>query len=259
MLRGRVSLACALMVTLGTFAHEPLQADPGPGEKPWLFFDLGNTLVSTEVDPATRDMKRVWWTRYHADDDSVTDSHTYLTALLAKGYKIGLISNIPQSWGDADLSRARQWLSEPDPMTRQGLFDALIEAKIQVMGEFFEGKGPGDPVGRERRWSDPDFPALEWSIFPKTARFVPFFDENRKPDKAPYTNNSQLLLFQQALEIAQRSGLPAFYQGENPHEIHGAEAVGLIGHLVPYVDGIPVQAKGFFLTEEAIEARINRR
>lgn len=237
----------------------PLAAQAPEPVRPWLFFDLGDTLIGTETDPETGDLARLWWTRFRAADGSVTDAHAYLTRMKALGFRIGLIVNIPQYWGDAGLRRARAWRSEPDEARRRRLMNELTKIKLDTIAEYFRGRGPGDAPDQLPRWNDPAFPSLDWSLFDPEGRLVPFFDENRKPDKAPYTSTAQLLLFQQALEIARRSGLPAVYQGENPHEIAAAKDVGLIGHQVPYVDGVPVQAKGFFLGEAEILEALTRR
>jgi len=228
------------------------RADERSSSKPWLFFDLGNTLVANVLDPVSHDIARLSWVRYVGDDGKVTDAHEYLARLRAKGYTLGLVTNIPQSWGDPDLSKAKVWLAETDPVKRQSLFDALTRTKIGVLGEFFEGRGPSDASSQKRRWGDEAYPTMDWTLIPTMHSFVPFFDEYRKPDRGPYSSEDQLFLFQQAMRLAGRAGARVVYQGDNKWEIDAAQKVGLAAKLVPYKNGAEVQSKGFFLNEAEI-------
>lgn len=222
--------------------------------RPWLFFDLGNTLVHTWSDPQTNDVVRVEWMRYKGPGGRVVDAREYLTDLSARGYPIGLIANIPQKWGDPDLMRAREWLAELDPIRRRSMAVALTGSKRTAMGAYFEGHGPGDPAGHVRRWSDPRYPTHDWATLSQDFSLLPFFDEYRKPDKAPPTSDEQLFLFHEAQRLANRAGTRVVYQGENAFEIAAARGVGLTCHLVPFQPTAEVQAAGFFLSVEQIEA-----
>lgn len=53
-------------------------------KKPWIYFDLGNTIVNTN------DMKHI---RY------LKGAREYIDELKREGFKVGIISNIPESWG----------------------------------------------------------------------------------------------------------------------------------------------------------------
>jgi beta-phosphoglucomutase-like phosphatase (HAD superfamily) len=53
-------------------------------KKPWVYFDLGDTVVNT------KDMKHLKYMKGARD---------YLEELKREGFKIGIISNIPENWG----------------------------------------------------------------------------------------------------------------------------------------------------------------
>lgn len=52
--------------------------------RPWIFFDLGNTLVDTS------DSSHIKY---------LNNAHEYLIELRQMGYKIGVLSNVPEKWG----------------------------------------------------------------------------------------------------------------------------------------------------------------
>lgn len=221
-------------------------------DAPWIFFDLGDTLLGTENDPASGDLTRLWWTRFEDEDGTITDARAYLMKLKAMGFRIGLIVNIPESWGDPTLQRAREWLAEPSPARRRQLAAELTTIKMQTVAGYFEGHGPGDTFRQRPRWQDAEHRAMDWSVFTPGGLLVSFFDENRKPDEGPYTTDEQLMLFHQAVEIARRTGSAAIYQGENHHEIEAARAAGLIARRVDFEPGADIQRRGFFLSPDEI-------
>lgn len=53
-------------------------------KKPWVYFDLGDTVVTT------KDMKHIKY---------ISGAREYMDELKREGFKIGIISNIPESWG----------------------------------------------------------------------------------------------------------------------------------------------------------------
>lgn len=80
----KVVLSVAL--SLGFFAS-PAQA---ACEHPWIFFDLGNTLIDQERPGG--------WGYYPA-------AESYLRDLKGKHYRLGLIVNIPGGWGETHEER----------------------------------------------------------------------------------------------------------------------------------------------------------
>jgi len=222
-------------------------------QKPWIFFDLGDTIVSAPTDPNSHDIVRLSWVRFAGDDGKIRDARSYLSGLKAKGYGIGLIANIPEKWGDPELKMAKAWVAETDPAKREALARALTKTKVQSIGDYFEGHGPGDSPTQKRRWSDPRYRCMDWSIFPEGAILVPFVDENRKPDRGPFTSEEQLFLFQSALRLASKAGRSALYLGENPFEIDAAARAGLATKRLVYVSGVETQTRGFLPSEAEID------
>jgi len=53
-------------------------------KKPWIYFDLGNTVVNTN------DMKHLKYMK---------GAREYIEELKREGFKVGIISNIPEDWG----------------------------------------------------------------------------------------------------------------------------------------------------------------
>jgi hypothetical protein len=244
-------LAGFLPVILNATA-EPLEA-----HKPWLFFDLGDTVIRTPSDPQTHDGVRFHWMRFKDADDTQTDAHAYLTKLAKLGYRIGMITNIPQEWGDADLKKGKAWLAETDPEKRARLATALTEIKRGVIADFFEGKGPGDPADHPRRWSDPLYPNMDWDLFPVNLSLVPFLTEFRKPDHGPPTSERQLFLFTEAVHRAARAGARAIYQGENKFEVAAAKQAGMLGHLAVFNPNQEIQEKGYLLSPADIDHMVH--
>lgn len=79
-------------------------------ERPFLFFDLGNTLVDTR----TYKFEKIIY---------MPGAFTYIAELKRRGYSLGLIANIPESWGSTraeKLATLRKFISDrwadPNPM-----------------------------------------------------------------------------------------------------------------------------------------------
>jgi beta-phosphoglucomutase-like phosphatase (HAD superfamily) len=53
-------------------------------KKPWVYFDLGDTVINT------KDMKHLKYMR---------GAREYMEELKREGFKIGIITNIPETWG----------------------------------------------------------------------------------------------------------------------------------------------------------------
>lgn len=56
----------------------------GHDKKPWVYFDLGDTVVNT------KDMNHIKYMK---------GAREYVNDLKREGFKIGIISNIPENWG----------------------------------------------------------------------------------------------------------------------------------------------------------------
>jgi FMN phosphatase YigB (HAD superfamily) len=90
-------------------------------KRPWVFFDLGNTLVS--ADPGE--------SMHYAPG-----ARDYVKQLRLRGFRVGMVSNVPESWGSSHkekLSRLKrtvreEWSRDPaaKPMDWSDFSDALI-------------------------------------------------------------------------------------------------------------------------------------
>lgn len=70
----------SLVCFLGLFSIGAKAQD----KKPWVYFDLGDTVVNT------KDMKHIKYMR---------GAREYMDELKREGFNIGIISNIPENWG----------------------------------------------------------------------------------------------------------------------------------------------------------------
>jgi FMN phosphatase YigB (HAD superfamily) len=167
-------LGFALAVTLQARATTWVTAC----SKPWVFFDLGNTLVDTSPG---RKM------------EYIPGALEYLHSLKQRGYRIGLITNVPEKWG---------------PNSRK----KIHALKNTMMKE----------------WTlDPNANPLDWRDFSDVLIFVPPRDEHRKP--APYLFRSALS--QVFLEEGE-TRCKVVFQGEDAQEVAVARQEGMIGYQV---------------------------
>lgn len=228
-------------------------APPAPAKRPWVFFDLGeNSLVTTPKDSAG-DITVSAWIRYRTPCGGTTDAHTYLSTLRAHGYQTGVIINIPEDWGDPDLSGANAWLTETDPDRKAELARNLTAAKLEVIQDFFEGRAPGDRTDQPRRWRDAAYPAIEFSVFSRENILLPFLTQYRKPMDGPIQSSDELYLYRQAIALAAKHGCQAVYQGADPNDVASAQKAGMITRLLPYRPGQSVQAADYYLSEAQLE------
>lgn len=203
-------------------------------EKPYMFFDLGETLVDTD----SHNYKPMFY--YKLDANKYRDSEEYPTAkayidrLVSLGHKLGIMADIPGAWG----------VSYPahDPVRD------LPTAKILRTMDFIAGLIPED----EASWQGE---AFDWSPFVKISGngpgriaqghlVLPQTNEERK-------KTGSLVVFQRALEIARHAGCPAVFQGENEKEMVLAEKAG----MVPFWVGHTLSGQ-FFLPPEQAKAYV---
>jgi FMN phosphatase YigB (HAD superfamily) len=166
------------MVIVATFAAG-VRADQGGGcARPWIFFDLGNTLVATPPDAG-----------YHY----IPGAHAYVRGLRARGFHLGVITNIPETWGKTRAEKIAQ------------LKKVIADS-----------------------WSkDAGVEPMDWTDFPDPLIIVPMHDTERKP--APFTFEAALARV--ALEEG-RNDCPVYYEGEDPAEVKAAETNGMRGYVV---------------------------
>ncbi|MFG3280465.1 hypothetical protein [Streptomyces sp. NPDC048111] len=79
--------------------HAPLERTTAQQACPVVYFDLGETLVHTAEDGST---------------GYLPGAAAYLRALRERHIKVGLITNVPPSWGTTDAERAARLKQEVD-------------------------------------------------------------------------------------------------------------------------------------------------
>lgn len=89
----------------------------GQDKQPWVYFDLGDTVINS------KDMKHIKY---------INGAREYMDELKREGFKIGIISNIPESWGmdyDEKLSSLKKVVLEGWDESRPfdwSVFDEII-------------------------------------------------------------------------------------------------------------------------------------
>ena len=176
---------------------------------PWMFFDLGNTIVDTKTNNYNPMFYLADVQRF-ADGHDYKSSRDYLAALKNEGYLLGLVMDVPEAWGK-------------DYPSTEPLKD-YVSAKILRTMDFLEGKISDD----KSSWLGD---VMDWSPFGTFAGtgidrvfvgrvFVPRTTAERK-------RSNSTVIFAQAFAQAQKAGCKALYQGESEAEMTLAEQAGL--------------------------------
>ncbi|MFD4630191.1 hypothetical protein ACFVYR_20380 [Streptomyces sp. NPDC058284] len=111
---GVVVASVVLCAPVSAVAAAPAGAEGGPGARsgardgagrgcPVVYFDLGETLVHTADDGST---------------GYLPGAASYLRALRERHVRVGLITNVPSSWGASDAERAARLRKEVDATWR---------------------------------------------------------------------------------------------------------------------------------------------
>jgi len=88
---GKLSLA-ASAAGVALAASFGISERVGECGKPWVFFDLGNTVVASAPGQESK---------------YVPGAHAYVRELRKRGYPIGLITNVPEKWGATRTAKIR--------------------------------------------------------------------------------------------------------------------------------------------------------
>jgi hypothetical protein len=204
-------LAFTFVLTTGAIAQSAQVSCPHP----WIFFDLGGTLIDTK-------------TNNYAPMFAMTGATDYMAQLKAEGYFTGLITDVPGSWGrdNAEVSAIVDYQT----------------AKVLRTKYFIEARYPEDKVS----WQGPVF---DWSSFGEfkgqgpqvqfQGRIVlPQTDKERK-------SSGNLIMFQRAYAMAAQAGCDALYMGEEEVQMRMAEKAGLVpfrvGSSLPNTFYLPVE------------------
>lgn len=142
--RGMVGLiALCLQASLGFGFVSEQNEEATKCDHALIFFDLGETLVDTKTneDPVTHDYKKIYYFKKTTE---------YLKSLQKKGHKLGMIINVPETWGVDNA------------------------AKFAKLKDFVKAS-----------WNDPKNPEFRWNDFEPSMILLPPDDAHRK-GKSPY-------------------------------------------------------------------------
>lgn len=181
-------------------------------KKSHVYFDLGDTLVDTK----TYGFDPVFYLPGAAE---------LLDQLAKKGHPLGLITDVPVTWGDA--------YPIASPIRDRD------SAQVLHLIDFVDGRIPDSGAS----WRAGDEP-FQWNYFGSftgtgTNRvfhgriLLPHALEERKDTGNP-------VLFVRALEIAQQSHCSAVYLSEDPVQLEVARQAGFSVFLVRFEAGLPV-------------------
>lgn len=86
------ALGAATGIAVAFAAAASITGSPPPCGKPWVFFDLGNTVVASAPGQESR---------------YVPGAHAYVQELRRRGYSVGLVTNVPEKWGRTRAEKIR--------------------------------------------------------------------------------------------------------------------------------------------------------
>jgi hypothetical protein len=167
-------------------------------ERPWIFFDTGETLIAVPKD--------------YKNMQNEPGVEQYLQDLKAGGYPLGLIVNIPEEWGEG--IPGKDLVTRRVIYFRQFLAEGWKEGAAPFPMELF-GKMKGQGANRK----------FQGRVF------FPVHNSDRKPAICPTCALSV------AFAAARRAGCPALYVGEDAAEMAAAESIGFIPFQVGHSDG----------------------
>ncbi|MBC7387188.1 MAG: HAD family hydrolase [Cryobacterium sp.] len=153
--------------------------------KPWVFFDLGNTLVTANPGKPM---------------SYLPGAHEYVRQLKRRGFRIGVISNVPESWGHSS------------------------KTKVEKMKKTLMAEWSRDPL------EDP----MDWTDFSDALIFVPPRENYRKP--APYLFRAAL---SQVILEEGETRCKVVFQGDDATEVETAKKEGMIGFHVDRTSALP--------------------
>ncbi len=210
--------------------------------KPWIFFDLGNTIVDTK----TNNYKPMFYMRdvaqknadgsyVYEDGQLYKNAKDYIDALHLAGYPLGMVIDIPERWG------------QPYPLDNP-VSDVNTAKTLRLM-DFIKGVYPD-----EATWLDVEGETtllMDWSLFGSFSgegsekKFngslvLPQKNSERKSE-------GSTILFERALSLAKSQNTCAIYMGEDQAELELASSVGIFTYRVG-------SGKSFYLSVDEIES-----
>lgn len=81
---------CGLVISLFLMAAEASASKTPTCDKPWVYLDLGNTIIDTRGRDKNGEDKNLRF---------MPGARAYLNELKSHDYRVGVISNAPETWG----------------------------------------------------------------------------------------------------------------------------------------------------------------
>ncbi len=118
-------LVLGMILSMAPFFVKAQTKNPNLDKAPWVYFDLGDTVISTA------DMKHLHYFK---------GAREYMEDLKRQGFKIGIITNIPETWGmdyDEKLNTLKKIIAdgweERDPFDWSIYDDIILPLKNTEM------------------------------------------------------------------------------------------------------------------------------
>ncbi|MBI3534333.1 MAG: hypothetical protein HY072_02430 [Deltaproteobacteria bacterium] len=220
MIKTLIAILCGICTAYSLWAVEC--------KRPWIFFDLGETLIATYIDDndKTNDYKNMKY---------LDGAFEYLQELEKLNYPIGLIVDVPEKWG-----------TEPE---YKADYADIMSAKIRRTMDFVEGKIPADGSS----WSkNPGDLAMDWHFFGNFVKVKKYKNKQQFRGKIllPRTkeerkSDGSTVLFERAKDMAMVRKCKVLYMGEVAEQMELAKKAGVIpfrvGHDWPTSFFLPVE------------------
>lgn len=100
------------MTVVSEVAHRVAASQP----KPWVFFDLGDTVVEVKVE---------------VEQKYLPGAQAYLKSLREAGFGVGLIVNIPESWGRTYVAKFSELVRFMDGLRQKKYADSKWASEIE--------------------------------------------------------------------------------------------------------------------------------
>jgi hypothetical protein len=216
------TLFCFLFIYFGI---QSLHADEEKKcMKPWVFFDLGNTIVDTvtnnynpifhmqAVSQKNEDGSYKW-----KDGELYPSAREYINKLQEEKTILGLLPDVPEEWG-VNYPAAEPVLHYPT-------------AKIIRLLDFLAGKVPSDNTSWKE--GEPEFDYSPYGYFEGEGAEIKFYGRMFLPqNNTERKNKGSMVIFERAIAAAKEHNCKTIYLGEDTEEMKLAEKAGMYPYLV---------------------------
>jgi hypothetical protein len=193
--------------------------------KPWVFFDLGNTIVDTKTNDYNpmfymEDVSKKLNNHFIWKDGALyINAKAYVDKLNADKTTLGMLIDIPEEWGTTDPPN-------------NPILD-IPTAKIVRTLDFLAGKYLGDHASWRKDEGDVEFDSKPFGTFQGSGADLKFAGQLILPQKNSERkkvsgHSNSTILFERAVAMAAEKGCKAIYQGEDTDEMKLADDAGMV-------------------------------